>query len=372
MKTNLLIKILILIVIIIIIFITINGSFLIKKYNKVFDQKYISNLDSIPSKIVANSIKSSSSHNSQPWKVKFNDNNNMIELYADSNKFLNIVDSDNKQLLISQGTFIESIYQYSKIYKLDAKIELFDPNFDEKYPQIATIGLTKDDKNLSDIDAISSSSHYTKGNKNTDLFSQIIKNSVSPYSKFEYEIIQSKEDIDKLQDFLLKATIIESSDEKAMKELLSYFRFTEWEKNKKPYGLSLSNLPGILQPFINPIVKASSKNWKSFGEKGITQFKDKLNKHSFYILIKCKSPTNIDYINCGRIYQNLIFNNHGYSIRPAMQVLENFESMKDLNKAFKMEYNSNSEVMMILCLEKVEDAKISNNPRHTLNDLILK
>lgn len=359
-----------LLLIAIMVFISMDGTFLSKKYDSVWSDKYIGGLENDQSKMIAYGIRAASSHNSQPWLVK-QIGKDTIELYADMDKALHVVDGDYKQLLMSQGTFIESYKQGALKYGYGVDITYSIPNFDEKMPLIATIKMNKEE-NMDKVDAISSATYdalYSQGD--TDL-RKTLDECFTEFPGFNYTIVESSSDVEKLENILLEGTIIESKDEAATRELLDVFRWTEWEKNEYRYGLSLNTMLGILKPFIQPIMKSSSNNWEAFGDSGITQFKDRLDKQTKYILIKSDNPSNLEYLYSGQIYQKLIFEVSDYDLRPAMQALENFDAMKSLNMKFQQEYGNDGEVVWIIGMQEKTGKKANSNPRHLIEDIIIQ
>ncbi len=356
-----------LLLVVILAFVFLDGTFLTKKYASVWSDTYIERLKNDQSKMIAYAIRASSSHNSQPWLVKLI-NEDTIELYADMDKSLPVVDGDNKQLLMSQGTFIESYKQGALQYGYGVDITYSDPDFSDKMPLIATIKVHKEE-DMDTVDAITSSTYAAvKSNENTDL-KITLDQCIAEYPGFSYTIVESSSDVEKLEEVLMEGTIIESKNEAAMKELLDKFRFTEWEKNEYRYGLSLNTLPGILKPFIQPLIKSSSKNWEGFGDSGIKQFRERLAQQTKYILVKCENPRNLEYLYSGQIYQRLIFEVSDYDLRPASQALENFDAMKSLNKQFQQTYGRDGEVVWIIGVQEKTDP--ASNPRHLVEDILV-
>ncbi len=357
-----------LLLIVILVFVSLDGTFLTKKYSSVWSDKYINELENDQSKLIAYGIRAASSHNSQPWKVELI-NANTIKLYADMDKALHVVDADYKQLLMSQGTFIESYKQAALNFGYEVNITYNIPNFSEKQPLIATLELNEK-SNINTEDVISRSTYDAVYSKEYNNLTKALDDSISEYPGIKYTIIESSSDEEKLESVLLEATIIESKDEAAVKELLDVFRWTEWEKNEHRYGLSLNALPGMLKPFIQPIMKSLSSDWEAFGDSGISQFKDRLDKQTKYILIKADNPSNLEYLYSGQIYQKLILEINEYDLRPAMQALENFEAMKSLNLQFQEEYGQDGEVIMIIGLQEKSGKSANSNPRHLVEDII--
>ena len=352
------------------VFVSLDGTFLSRKYDSVWSDSYIAQLENDQIKTIAYGIRAASSHNTQPWLVRQIDSNT-IELYADMDKALEIVDGDYKQLLMSQGTFIERYREAASQYGYDVEITYSEPDLGDKMPLIATIKVNQTSDAVS-ADIVSSSTYaYGKSDSDVD-FAKTLERCIAKYPGFSYEIIETDTDVEKLKGLLLEGTIIESKDEAATKELLDVFRWTEWEKNEYRYGLSLNTLPGIIKPFIQPIMKFSSSNWEAFGDSSIKQFKERLALQDKYILIKCKNPEGNEYIKSGQIFQELIYEESQYELRPAMQLLENFDAMKDLNKQFQEEYGAGDEVVWIIGVQAKPGASAVSNPRQLVEDILVR
>ena len=369
-RSRIMIVIVSFLLVLVLVFICLDGTFLPKKYNSIWSDKYIEKLEDDQSKMIAYGLRAASSHNTQPWLMKRIDSNT-IELYANMDKALYVVDVDFKQLLMSQGTFIESYKMGAKQYGYNVNIEYSKPNFNEKMPLIATMKVKKI-REINKTDAVSSCTYSSVITKQDYDFEEILNKCIAEYPGFSYNLIDSKAEVEKLESYLLEGTIIESRDEGVMKELLNVFRWTEWEKNEYRYGLSLNSITGIVKPFIQPIMKASSKNWESFGKSSIKSFKDRLVTQNKYILIKCDNSDDLKYIHDGQLYQKLVFEVSDYNLRPAMQVLENFDAIKNLNIEFQNEYGVDSEVVFVIGLQEKTDTTITSNPRHLVEDIIIK
>lgn len=359
-----------LLLVVIMVFIFLDGTFLPRKYSSIWSNEYIGHLENDQSRLIANAIQAASSHNTQPWLVK-SINSETIELYADMEKALHVVDSDYQQMLMSQGTFIERYREAASQYGYGVDITYNEPNLSENMPLIATIKIHKNGE-LVIVDVVSSSTYSSgKSDKNTEL-EKALDQCISDYPGFSYTILESSSEIDKLKGMLLEGTIVESKDEAAAKELLDVFRWTEWQKNKYRYGLSLNTLPSIIKPFIQPIMKSSSNNWDAFGDSGIKQFKDRLALQTKYILIKCENPTTEVYIKSGEIYQKLLQAQSQFDLKPAMQLLEKYDAMIDLNLKFQQDYGADGEVLWIIGVQEKASSSAPSNPRHLVDDIIVQ
>ena len=359
---------LIIIVTVIFLFILLDGSFLPQKYSGKWSAEGIDESEYDISKIINYAIGAPSSHNMQPWLVKIVDGSN-IELYVDMSKQLPVVDKENNQLLMSQGTFIEKFSQGAEEFGYKVNVEYSDVQELGSRPLMAAISIEK--ISSIDIDTISSGTITSDDRKAECNFDKLLIDIMSEYDGFSYQYINAEADIKKIQGLLLQGTIAEARDSEATQELLDVFRWTEWQKNQWRYGLSLNTIPGILKPFVQPIMKISSKNIEAFGESSIKMFEDRLEKEIGYILIKKDEPENIDYIFAGEIYQKLSSDAVGYALRPAMQVLEEFEAMDDINAEFAQKYEADGEVLIIIGIQPNDGTSTASNPRHTLQDIII-
>ncbi|MGB5822586.1 MAG: hypothetical protein WBH44_00805, partial [Proteocatella sp.] len=349
----------------------IDGSFSKRKYSQIWNKEYIESLESDGEKIIAGAIKASSSHNMQPWIVKKIDSMT-YELYADMSKDLAVIDSDHKQMLISQGSFIEAFSQTAINYGYQVDVNLENMDFSTAQPLVATLKLDKKYE-ISNADAVSSSSVNPKASeKGLDSVKEEVEKSLALYPSLDYDLV-SENDLESFKAILLMGTEIESRNQAATEELLKIFRWTERDKNKFRYGLALNNMSPIMQPLIQPIMKVFPSTWQVFGEQGIDAFKTRLESEKGYLLIKSSATNPKDYIYVGRLYQILSQNVGGYIIRPAVQVLETFDDMKDVNQAFQSEYGDTETVMLIIGLQELgsDTSRSRPAPRHLVEDILI-
>lgn len=354
---------------VVLLFICLDGTFLEKNYASVWDEQYIERLENDQSRMIALALRSASSHNMQPWLVK-PIHSDQFELYADMSKALGVVDGQNRQLLVSQGTFLESYRQAAAHYGYTVRIEYHELDLNQPMPLIATVSVHKN-TGIYTVDALASCTYGSSpSNEEVDL-ARSLDGIIAEFPGFSYTIIASPPEVERLQGILLEGTIIESKDEAATKELLDVFRWTEWEKNRYRYGLSVNELPSVAKPFIQPIMRVASRNWQAFGESGIAQYEKRLATQTMYILLKNNSPGNLEYIQIGQLYQKLLSRVPAYDFRPAMQVLETFDAMKPVHTRFQSLYSQESEVVMIIGIQEKDRSKANNNPRHILEDIII-
>ncbi|MCQ4937172.1 hypothetical protein [Anaerotignum propionicum] len=345
-----------------------DGAFMKTKYNIAEDRYDIEKniMSEGEFQLIRGGIASSSSHNMQPWKIKILDENTFL-LYGDMDKTLPVIDPDNKQLLMSLGTFIGSVQETAKKKGLVLDVQYAPIDTSEKLNMIATFQIVGAEKNQ--IDAMTSATQGVKKEapklekqKISDLMETTLKG---------YQIQWVKEEQKSLfQDYLLKGTKIEANNQKAMEELLHIFRFTKWSKNHYRYGLSLNTMSPPLRMFVEPLVGASQQ-WDSFGKNSITTFVQRLENEKAYMIISLENPKPSDYIRVGEALSVLGLHAEGFTIKPAVQLIEPLEGMNEICNEMKETLGIQGEVMLIIGFTE-RGTGYHDSVRHQVMDIIMK
>jgi len=345
-----------------------DGAFITTKYDiskDVYDDEKML-MSETEFKLIQAGIQSASSHNMQPWKVKIFDQVT-FSLYADMEKILPVIDPENNQLLMSQGTFIGSVKEAANELGVKLSVQYAPLNMNEKMPLVATFTIMGDEKIK--VDAISSA---TKGNKSDSTAFDVKKaSSLMTDTLTDYEMIWIKDDRKALfQDYLRKGTLIEASNQDATEELLDIFRFTKWDKNKYRYGLSLNTISPTLRTFIEPIIGIIS-DWKSFGKSSISTFEQRMDNEEIYLVLAKKGPEAMNFVQLGEVITKLGLNVEGYTSRPAVQLIQPLQGIQEINDSMSRDFKIEGEVMLILGFTKTTDT-YHESVRHPVMDVILE
>jgi len=111
----------------------ISGGFMKQHYLEPWSEEYATQYDDPRISLTARGILAASGHNMQPWIIRLDPSDSMVlYLYADSTRMTKEVDPYARQMMISQGTFLEYVAVAGKKEGWDTKIELFpDGAYDE-------------------------------------------------------------------------------------------------------------------------------------------------------------------------------------------------------------------------------------------------
>lgn len=318
---------------------------------------------------IKSGIQASSSHNMQPWKIKIV-SPDTFELYADLDKSLTVVDPNGWQMLISQGTFIEEVRNFCLLN--DLEFELVD-GIKESNEKIRSL----EDKEKNSKDSVGLEYITTIRIKGELPEAEAIDSLSSATNQAHYALDPTQVDgfsltyLDESQSgwlkaLLLEGTVLESKDEAAMIELLNVFRFTKRDSLAYRYGLRLTMMNPLLQTIIGPILKVTSTPL-NFGQSSISTFEARLANEVGYILIHKDTMDKEGYIELGRYIAEL-YRTENYSLRPAVQVLQDMDIMYELKHKLNEPYEE--AVVFILGMSPAGEHK-GESIRHKVMDLIV-
>lgn len=319
--------------------------------------------------LVKAGMSSASSHNMQPWLVKIVDDNT-FEVLVNQQKLLPIVDPNNYQTLMSIGGFIANIDYEATSRGMIIEISYeSDIDFELENPKVATISIVQG-SSTTPTDILSGSTYQNNDNLNQQA-TFAPEEEMDRFSVQGYTIDLIKDEgLETFKAFLLEATTIESTNQAAMDELLSIFRFSRHSKNEFRYGLSLNTIPRPMQFYIESLVGMTS-NWKSFGNSSITTFEKRLASEFSYFVISMEQPSKLDYLRVGYLSQWLSLELSDVDLRPAVQLIQPLDGMDQVLEDVKEQYHVSNEIMMIIGVKWSEPSKAYESIRHQVMDIIV-
>ena len=206
-------------------------------------------------KIVRSAIKAPSGHNSQPWW--FRKDNETICITPDFSRSLPIVDSNNRELFISQGCAAQNaiisakFYGYNSSFDIDVmhkpctiKIKLQEGEKTEDTELFSSINFRQTTRNLYNDTPI----------PKEDLI--LLKHSaIEPGIDIRFFI--GPVEIEKLTPYIVEANAIQFINSDFKNELMQWIRFSEKEALQKGDGLytGCSGLPSIGRPAGSIVLK---------------------------------------------------------------------------------------------------------------------
>ncbi|MFA9381711.1 MAG: hypothetical protein ACERKO_11690, partial [Acetanaerobacterium sp.] len=270
----------------------ISGGFMKKTYMEPWDNNYSANYSDPRVSLVASGLLAASNHNMQPWKIELNKSDPMVfYLYADSSRTTDEVDPYSRQMMISQGTFLEYVSVAGDKEGWHVDIELF-PNgtYDESNlaesmdtKPVAKIRLSKTPAKSSSLYNATFLPDTNRGAyKPEKLSSSQVSalESLSSGNGVSIKLYQDDVNLNKISGYAMQSATIEAGVARIMDESNVIFRANEYQKNKYRYGYSVEGqgasgfMKHILQGLLTVIPslntgKAASQNFIMYTQTSV-------------------------------------------------------------------------------------------------------
>jgi hypothetical protein len=368
----------------------LGGGFMKRSYLEPWDKNYASKYTDPRVRLTAAGLLAANNHNMQPWKVKLDKEDPMVfYLYADSLRTTKEVDPLYRQMMITQGTFLEYVRVAGEKEGFHTEIAIFPEGEYEENDILSSM----DKKAVAKITLLPAkaeeSSLYkgmyladtNRGNYKMEApdSSQISQLSKLPdQDSLSIEFYTDKSDLNKIGNYVMESAKIEAGVTRAMDESSAIFRANEKEKNKYRWGYSVEGqgtsgfkrylLQGLITifPSINE-GKGASENFIHYTKTAVD--------HTFaYAVITTNANTRTDQVLSGMLYSRLILTGHtmGLAMQPLSQVLEEYPEMKHPYDNFRNDYAGQGQTIQMLLRIGKPESSAPNSMRRDVMSFIME
>lgn len=366
----------------------ISGVFVSPKYLEPWQKNYSQKFDDPRICLAAHGLLAANGHNMQPWKIRLDKDDPMVfYLYADSERLTNEVDPFARQMMITQGTFLEYVKIAGDELGYKAGVELFpDGGYDErkltesmKTRPVAKITLTEGGPQNSPLYAFMFLPDTNRlAYKPVMLTPEQIRQleAINTDTDISLKIFQDKENVDKLADYAVKGAIVEAGVAPVMQEQTSIFRANEYQKNKYRYGFSVEGqgTSGLMQHLMQGLVTLfpSLNSGKGASDLFIRSTRTSAENTPSYAMIITKDNTRTSQVESGMLYSRLILAAHslGLAMQPLSQVLEEYSEMEELYNSIHREYAPDGGTIQMLSRLGAPAEEVPKSMRRDVTDLL--
>ncbi|HMV41923.1 MAG TPA: hypothetical protein PK079_21505 [Leptospiraceae bacterium] len=324
-------------------------------------------------------------HNTQAWKIKIL-NENEILLFVDESRILLDTDPPARQIHIGQGSFIECFSIGAAQLGYTTKVQYF-PQGEYKTSEIGKKPVAKLTLSAGDSNKKKFFKSLNIRNTNRSIYSgdfsetdrDKIQNEIQ-YDKSNFKwILSSDSRFAKIQDLLVEAFAIETNLKRTNEENRIWFRVTDKEIYSKRDGISLrgNGMSGLSYKIIsNFFVSTKPEDWHSdFTRKaGIDSFKEQVKSSKAFIYILTSKNEMKDWVESGEKYAhlNIAVNSLSYSMHPMSQFLQEYPEMEKVKLEFEklMEIPPKAKIQMFARIGKSD--YFFQSPRRNPQDMIVK
>lgn len=368
----------------------ISGIFESPKYLEPWQKTYSQKFDDPRIRLVAHGLLAANGHNMQPWRIQLDKDNPMVfYLYADRDRLTNEVDPLARQMMITQGTFLEYVKIAGDELGYKTAVELFPKgSYDEqklsesmKTKPVAKIILSKDKPQSSPLyDSMflpdTNRAAYQSNKLTSEQISQL--EAINNDANMSIKIFQDKENLDKLGNYAMKGAAIEAGVDRVMKETEVIFRANEYQKNKYRYGFSVEGqgTSGIMKHIMQGLVTLfpSMNSGKASSDMFIQSTRTSVDNTPAYAIIITKDNSRSSQVKSGILYSRLILEAHrlGFVMQPLSQVLEEYPEMKEPYGSIHRDYASDGGTIQMLVRLGKSTKEVPQSMRRDVMDLITR
>lgn len=367
----------------------ISGIFESPKYLEPWQKTYSQKFDDPRVRLAACGLLAANGHNMQPWKIRLDKADpTVFYLYADSGRLTNEVDPFARQIMITQGTFLEYVVIAGDESGYQTSVDLFpEGGYDEqklsesmKTKPVAKIILTKNKPQSSPLyDFLflpdTNRAVYQSNKLTAEQINQL--EAINAGVNMSIKIFQDKENIDKLRNYAMKGATIEAGVNRVMKESETVFRANEYQKNKYRYGFSVEGqgTSGIMRHIMQGLVTLfpSMNSGKAASDLFIQSTRTSVDNTPAYAMIISADNSRSSQVKSGMLYSRLILTAHrlGFVMQPLSQVLEEYPEMKEPYSSIHHEYASDRGTIQMLVRLGKPTKDVPQSMRRDVMDLIV-
>lgn len=344
----------------------ISGGFMKQTYMAPWSKNYAEKYSDPRVQLTAVGLLAASNHNMQPWKISLDKSDPMaFYLYADSSRMTRQVDPYARQMMISQGTFLEYVSVAGDEEGFHTAIKLFpDGTYDESNlvesmdsKPVAKITLTKAQRVSNALyDALflpDTNREAYKEKKLTDTQVSALE-SLSSMGGVSVNLYQDQEDLNNIGKFALQSATIEAGVTRVMDESNAIFRANEYQKNKYRYGYSVEGqgTSGFMKNIVQGLVTLfpSMNTGKAASQNFINYTKTSVQHTPAYATVLTTGNSRLEQVESGMIYSKLVLTGHTMELamQPLSQVLEEYPEMETQYSEFKKAYAPDAGTVQML------------------------
>ena len=367
------------------------GGILVKPaYLKPWDKEYAKSFEDPRIRLSSYGLLAANGHNMQPWKILLDkEDKNVFYLYADSDRLTKEVDPYSRQMMVTQGTFLEYVAIGGEKEGYDTKIDLFpEGDYDEenlldslKQLPVAKITLTKSNPVNSPLfDTMFLADTNRSAYEKTSLTDEEVNklDGINTDPSLSLQIYKDEENLNNLGRIAMEGLTVEAGVDRVMEESNVIFRANEKEKNKYRYGFSVEGqgTEGIMKYLMQGLVTLfpSFNQGSAASDLYIKSGKTSVDNTPAYIIIKSKDNSRSSQVKSGMLYSRLIATAHtlGLATQPLSQALEEYPEMSEVYNEIHKDYGTDGATIQMLVRvgKPTKDSPISM--RQDVMDLIIK
>lgn len=275
-----------------------------KEISRGEPSKPVKGVDPIMLELIQYGALASSSHNAQMWKVKVVTDRELVVL-MDQSHLLPQVDPNNREALISLGTFVENVVAAAPARHLRANVAVLSRQASATGDEIVRITFTKAIGNPEDLTAHIRERHTIRTPFLKDELKpgdvSALTGLASAVRYFPLSSAQGKY----IQTSIVDAIRQQTYDDKKQAELAGYMRFSKGEARDKRDGITpaMMGLSGIRKWFVETFFTRKTVMSESFRKQTISTARAQAENCAGYFVLTSPDDSVEALIGAGRLLE---------------------------------------------------------------------
>jgi hypothetical protein len=366
----------------------VGGAFAPSRYLEPWAADYLENFDDPRVQLVSVGLLASSGHNMQPWLVRLDSDPNVFYLYADGSRLSPAVDPLARQVMVSQGAFLQYVTVAGQQLGHPVTVELFpDGDYDETDPQSSMASTP--------VARVTLSSGASTSQPTWDSLFRSDTNR-APYtdaplteqqrggladldrdSEATLSILTQQQDLDSLGKLAIEGSTIESQSAAATVESNAVFRSSEYLKNESRWGFSVEGqgttgaMKYLIQGLITLIPAMNSDDVGAQRQIDLTTAA--VAATPAYGIISTPANSRQHQVEAGMLYSrfDLTARSMGLVMQPLSQVIQEYPAMAAPYAAVHDQYAPGGDTIQMIVRVGTPTVEYPQTMRRDVTDLIL-
>ncbi len=355
-----------------------SGIFRSPAYLEPWQKDYYRQFQDVRVQVAAHGLLAANGHNMQPWFIRTDAGDaGVFYLYADSSRQSPEVDPMARQMMVTQGAFLEYVRVAGAELGYEVEIGLFPHGTYEEgrlkesmvRKAAAKVTLRKAAVSPSPLYSFLFQPDTNRGPYRpaplTDQESEALQ--ALGTDKLDVEVFRDRGDLDRLGGYIMQAAKVEAGVPRVMEESERIFRANEYEKNRYRYGFSVEGqgTAGMMKHVLQGMVTLfpSMNRGQGASDRFVQSTQAAVDHTPAYAIIRSRDNSRESQVLSGMLYSRLVLQAHslGLAVQPLSQALEEYPEMAGIYAAIHRDYAPQGGTLQMLVRvgQPVKEAPLS-------------
>lgn len=366
----------------------VGGAFAPARYLEPWSATYHEKFDDPRMQLVSAGLLASSGHNMQPWLVSLDADPDVFFLYADNSRRSVAVDPLSRQVMISQGTFLEYVAVAGAQRGHPVTIELFPEGDYDEANLVASMAATPVARvTLTSAAPVPQATYEAmfRSDTNRAPYTDVVLTAkqlaafaeLDSRSAASLALLTAPADLTALGTFGIDGSTIESESAEATAESDAVFRSNEYLKNDSRWGFSVEGqgTSGMMKYLIQGLITLiPAMNGDDVGaQRQIDLTTAAVDATPAYGIIETPTNTRREQVEAGMLYSrfDLTARSMGLVMQPLSQVIQEYPAMGEQYAAVHDRYAPDGETIQMIVRLGNPTVEYPPTMRRDASDLLL-